>query len=125
VIYTLKIDIDFIPPAHWLSVWKDTRKVMLEHLGYDVENIIVDKSSSGKGIHVWIRINAGVLSDADLNMLNWLMGDDQTRVKINLMRIERGEKEWNKLFSSVLWTRPVDEKCIKCKIRKYVTETLK
>ncbi|MBA7698390.1 hypothetical protein ES703_107067 [subsurface metagenome] len=76
---------------------------MLETCGHQVEYIKVFKSSK-RGHHIYIKLCEDV-SDIDANYLQFLCGDDMTRVKINLWRIKRGVKRWNKLFHKVLYRK--------------------
>jgi len=101
----LKIDLDLKPGKEWLAKWKLTRKHLLEALGFKVKEIVL--RSTRKGWHAWIHVEDKEIEDWDLNMLQWLCGDDQTRVKINMRRIKRGVKRWNKLFSEVIWRRKI------------------
>ena len=99
--YTLKIDVDLKLPKKWLEMFIKSRKVMLEGLGFEVEEIV--ERETERGHHFWIRINSKKkLSDMDINMLQFLCSDDWGRVIINAYRIKRGVKKWNKLFSKVI-----------------------
>ena len=101
----LKIDIDHKEPFEkWKDEWIETRKKLLEFLGFKVEYMEIYKSGSGRGYHVYIKIDKE-LPDEEINKLQFLLGDDQTRVVIAMRRIERGVKYWNVLFSKVLWKR--------------------
>ena len=105
----LKIDIDFKPPKPWLEEWIETRRNMLEHLGYEIERISIFDTK--RGIHAYIKIKQKI-SDEETNKLQFLLGDDHTRVKINQWRIKRGIKRWNKLFHRVLYRKK--RKTVKC-----------
>jgi hypothetical protein len=98
----LKIDIDMQPPKEWMDAWLNTRKLIIGHLGYTW--LGHDIFTTKRGIHVYIRI-LEKMRDAEINKLQFLCGDDPTRVKINAWRIERGVKYWNKLFHDVLYRR--------------------
>lgn len=116
----LKLDVDIKVPKKWIELWKKTRIAILESLGYKVEKIIIHPSSK-RGFHGWIYIKEKT-TDKETNMLQWLLGDDTTRVFINMLRIKRGFIYWNKLFSRVRWRKPIEEPCKSCKLRKYVIE---
>jgi hypothetical protein len=105
----LKLDIDFHPPKKWLEEWLKTRDDMLYCLGYDVERMDVFKTA--RGIHVYIKLKQNI-RDAEANKLQFLLGDDPTRVKINQWRIKNKIKHWNKLFEKVLYRRKT--KTLKC-----------
>jgi hypothetical protein len=118
----IKVDIDFIPPKEWLEVYFREKKAMLERLGFEVIDIIARKSDSQKGLHISFHIEGRELSLEEKNMLNWLCCDDPTRVKINILRIKRGIVYFSKLFSKVLWRKPLEEPCASCKLIKYLKE---
>ena len=88
----------------------------LEALGFEVTDVISHPSSSGRGLHYWFHIDSPRrLEDKELNMLNFIAGDDRVRVKINRLRIRRGIRHlWNKAFSAA---RTVQKpRCEGCKI---------
>ena len=106
--YTLKIDVDLKLPSKWLEMFIKSRKVMLEGLGFEVEEIV--ERETERGHHFWIKINSKKkLSDMDINMLQFLCSDDWGRVIINAYRIKRGVKKWNKLFSKVIWRKKMSD----------------
>jgi hypothetical protein len=105
----LKIDIDFKPPKEWMQYWIETREKMLRDFGFTPEYVKVFETT--RGIHVYIKIKEDV-SAKTTNMLQFLCGDDPTRVKINMWRIERGIPYWNKLFHRVLYRKK--QKVIEC-----------
>ena len=122
----LKIDVDYPFPEKWFEEWQNLKTAVLNQMGFKVEKIIVKKSPSGRGKHLWIHITTPKpLTDMEKLKLEWLMGDQQARVWINLQRIKRGVKKWDKLFTRHLWVKPPDPKCRKCHIRKFIEETLK
>ncbi|MCM8802828.1 MAG: hypothetical protein NC827_05930 [Candidatus Omnitrophica bacterium] len=105
----LKIDIDYKPNQYWLNKWIKTRKFILERMKCKVlrTNIFETK----RGFHAYFVIDKK-LNDNQLNMLQFLLGDDATRVKINEWRIKRGIRRWNKLFSKILWRKKA--KAVRC-----------
>ena len=98
----LKVDIDFHPPEEWITDWIMTRWHILAVLGHDIDYIKMFKTK--RGLHFYIKLSKN-LDDETANMLQFMMGDDATRVKINAWRIKRGIKRWNKLFHKVLYRR--------------------
>lgn len=98
----LKIDIDFKPPEEWLECWIDTRYAILEYIGYTVNRI--SRHETTKGQNFFIEID-NELPSTEINKLQFLLGDDHTRVKINQWRIERGIKHWNKIFDRKLFRK--------------------
>ena len=106
--YTLKIDLDLKLPEKWLELFIKSRKIMLEGLGFKVEEIVYRESL--RGFHFWIRIESEKrLNDMDINLLQFLCNDDVGRVVINAYRIKRGVKNWNKLFSKVIWRKKMSD----------------
>ena len=102
-----KVDVDIKVPDSWLKNWIKTRKAILKSLGFKVKNIkVVD--SSLRGFHTYILAETKKkLSPTECNMVQFLLGDDTSRVLINQRRIARGI-DWrtgNKLFSDVLWRK--------------------
>ena len=98
----LKIDIDFHPPKEWMMDWVNTRTEMLRKLGYIVEYFRIFKTK--RGLHIYFKLIKNVIAE-EANRLQFLLGDDATRVKINQWRIKRGIKRWNKLFHKVLYRK--------------------
>jgi len=104
--FILKIDQDLKVPEEWIEKWKISRVALLKSLGIEVKEIITQESK--RGYHHWIHCESKKeLSDEEINMLQFLCGDDPGRVYINSLRIKRGVKNWNKLFSKVLWRKAV------------------
>ena len=98
----LKLDVDFKPPEDWLKLWIETRIKMLEYLKYKVKGYKIVETN--RGFHAYFYLEHDV-DDNTANMLQFLLGDDATRVKINVNRIKRGVKYWNKLFSRVRYIK--------------------
>jgi hypothetical protein len=105
----LKIDIDMHVPDEWFTQWLRTRYMILNGLGYTVDRVSVFKTK--RGMHVYIKLLEDV-EDETANMLQFMLGDDPTRVKINQWRISRGIPNWNKLFHKVLYRRKT--RAIRC-----------
>jgi len=122
--YVLHIDLDYPYPEKWLKIWKQERTRMLENMGYIVDKIIIKKSPSKQGYHCWIHIRTlKELSDEEINLLHWLCGDCQTRVWINILRTNRGLRQyWSKLFTRHLWKKPLPKRCQKCRLRRILNE---
>lgn len=105
----LKIDVDYKAPEQWLEIWEQTRKVLLIGLGFTVKRMV--KHETTKGQNYFIEIEEE-LTPEDTNRLQFLLGDDHTRVKINQWRIERGIPHWNKIFDKKLWRK--ESKVVEC-----------
>lgn len=106
----LKIDIDFKAPEDWLLDWEASRKFLLE--SYKLTVLRVTRHETTKGQNYFIEIEED-LSPEGINRLQFLLGDDHTRVKINAWRIERGVPHWNKIFDRKLWRKEA-KKVITC-----------
>jgi len=103
-IYTAKVDLDVkLAEKKELRWWEFTRAAMITSFGYTVVDIITMETD--RGMHTVINYLAPVkISDKDQNFIQLLLGDDQTRFKINRQRLERGitMENANILFSRVL-----------------------
>ena len=123
---TLHLDWDWKPPKRWVNVWIDAKLRMLEDLGYKVGDVIIGGSRAEKrrGYHVWVHVTkVGTFTEDEQNMLEWLLLDDPTRTRINRLRVHRGIKRWwSKLFSLVVWQKPIPRRCQRCRIRRYFHE---
>ena len=91
----LKIDLDWVPPAKWLS---DYAKMIQSICGLATsEPAIFKLSSSKRGFHITIPLGVEI-SDEDAMELQFLLGDDRTRCRLNYARWKAGIKGWNKFF---------------------------
>mgnify|MGYP001075973881 CR=1 FL=1 len=122
----LHLDWDWKPPKKWVDTWINAKLSMLERMGYKVGDVVFKLSDAGKGrgYHIWLHVfKPSEYTEDEVNMLQWLLLDDQTRVRINRLRTRRGlRKYWNKIFSLVLWRKPLPRQCVKCRLRKYFHE---
>jgi hypothetical protein len=118
----LHLDWDFRPTKHWIRTWLDTIVNTYQFLGYKVEEIIMKRR--GRGFHIWIKLTTNkAFSEDEVNMLQWIGGDDITRVRVNRYRTRRNMKMmWNKIFSHVIWRKPLPKNCQKCHIVKTLRE---
>ena len=108
----LKIDMDWHPPDKWMKAWLASREWMLDMLGCTAKKYRVFKTK--RGMHVYFNLYNDVTAE-EANYLQFMLGDDYTRVKINQWRIQRGIKRWNKLFHRVLYRRkPKTLSCYYC-----------
>jgi hypothetical protein len=55
-------------------------------------------SKTRHGYHIRIRLGHYVFTPKQINALQCVMGDDPKRVRLNLSRIERGERHFNRLW---------------------------
>lgn len=108
----LKIDVDIKMNDRLMQRWLLTRRAILKSLGY--VHCRVEPFTTKHGKHFYIRLSGDVTAK-EANELQFMLGDDQTRVKINTKRIKRGVAHWNKLFHHVLYRkRPKTLACPVC-----------
>ena len=108
---TFKIDIDYHLNKRQLKLFEDTRKNMLEFLGFKIKEINTNKSDK-KGRHWWFLCEHKKRhTPTELNFIQLLLSDDRGRWLINQNRINR-KMTWddysNFIFSKVYWRRPAD-----------------
>jgi len=135
----IRLDIDSSLLPLWQKEWIETRKAILESLGFKLEKAIIRPSGEpapwlteeqkrkigkGKGYHAWLHIETPKpLTDLEKLKLQFLLGDDCGRIWINYLRItKRKAPYWDKIFAYILWRKPLDEKCQNCSLRKYLEE---
>ena len=119
----LKIDLDFRPVDEWMAMWLETRGLILAKYGMKVLKVLPHESS--RGVNFFIHVDRK-LSDMEILLFQFLLGDDPTRCKINRWRIDRGVKNWNKIFSRKLYrktSRYVE--CYYCGNRILIPKALK
>jgi hypothetical protein len=92
----LKIDKDCFVDRDWVEDYVHVVVIpVCSFFGVAVKSVKICNSKR-KGQHFYIEIEP---VDANLaNRLQWLLGDDCSRVDFNRARIESGLTEWNKLF---------------------------
>ncbi|MGV9141653.1 MAG: hypothetical protein ACOC1X_01805 [Promethearchaeota archaeon] len=100
----LKLDLDWKANENWMHDFIETRKSMLEGMGYEVNDVIIRESGSGEGYHLWIFISPEVKSDMTILKLQWLLVDDLTRCKINYERLKKKKPilDWNIFYDQIL-----------------------
>jgi len=102
-IITNKIDLDVKLGEEEKSYWNHSRRIIIESAGGKVMDVIT--TDTDRGQHTVINwLTKEEWSEQQLNFMQLLLGDDQTRFKINRQRLERGisMKDANILFSRVL-----------------------
>jgi len=123
--YIVDLDVDsslLAENREWQRLFKETRVAIVRALGNDFSDIIIRPSPSGRGVHVWVHLKKPIVTDEEWLLYSLLLGDDPGRVYINSLRVKRGIKDFNKIFSKHLWRKPLDEKCEKCWLRRWVFE---
>jgi len=114
--YVLKVDLDYKMPLDLLKKFILSKYGSLRILGINVHRVLV--YSSKRGLHLFVYISSNKnLSELDLCILQFFVGDDFGRTIINLRRIigDMDWKKYNKLFSDVVWRRK--HKC-NCNLHK-------
>jgi intein-encoded DNA endonuclease-like protein len=119
----LKIDLDSKLIDYWKEDWLKTRKIILKALDLVFIDLLITESPSKKGYHCFFHVVGRPLSDLEVLKAQHLLGDCETRCKINYYRITQRnmKKMWNKMFSKHLSVM-ADPKCEKCDIRKHYHE---
>lgn len=111
-LYIFKIDLDVKLDEEDYKLWKATRIAIIKELGLRFMMMLKHDSAS-RGHHIFIHAESDEeISDDRLNFIQFLLGDDQIRYKINKDRIQRGTS-WDKaniLFSRVLEKRRYDKR---------------
>lgn len=110
--YVLKIDLDIKLTKSEIKSFEQTRKAIADSLRITIKSFVMHESSK-RGHHAFIHISSyDCLIPETLNFYQFLMGDDQTRYKINKDRLEKGIP-WdlaNVLFSRVIERRSYDKR---------------
>lgn len=70
---------------------------VLSQLEAHIYDAKIFKSPSGQGWHVYLQFIDSV-SDTSIILFQVLLGSDYKREVMNLKRVMRGDKNWNKLF---------------------------
>jgi len=107
----LKFDVDWKAPKEWRADWILLRQMILEDMFFLTIDDVIEKETT-RGFHYYFRVKERI-TDEGILYLQYLLGDDYSRCKINYWRIERGIKEWNRLFSEVIYRKK--QKSVKCK----------
>jgi hypothetical protein len=54
------------------------------------------------------------LKPIDIAKIQYIIGDDETRSYLAVLRIERGIAHWNKMFDKIIWKREDDFQLKRC-----------
>lgn len=98
MIKKLKIDLDWKPPKDWLDKYLEYVGLVLSFIDLKPKSISCKDSPGGKGWHVTVELEEAI-SDMQALRIQFLLGDDRTRCRLNYARIKAGVKGWNKLWS--------------------------
>lgn len=93
----LKLDFDWDPPEVFKARKRSAIFAVCKAFGFRANRVDEQVSASGKGYHVEVQVTE-VLSDEDVLFLQWCLGDDSTRCRLNYARVKAGVENWNKLF---------------------------
>ena len=120
---SIKIDLDYYPDIRSLELFIDTRAKMLRDLGYRLARYTY--ALTARGAHIYYILEDD-LGPEDTVKLQWLLGDDPVRTRINMYRARRGTiPRLNKLFDHADYRRPPSKECLRCRLwRWYVEEVL-
>ncbi len=104
-----KIDVDIKLKPEAFKLWLETRKWIIERLGYRLEKVNIKETEHG--YHVWFKIKE-VIPDEALAVLQFLLGDDQKRCWFNFLRVEANAfKQFNALFNKKYKKRGKNAPC--------------
>ena len=107
---TLKIDID-LPWNLFQQIkehWEKTRALVFVHFNLTVKEFIYQPSQNGK-THVWVHVEAPrPLTPYEKALIQFLLGDDHNRAKLNFLRAERTPSKFDSF--NILFSRKVVRK---------------
>jgi hypothetical protein len=104
--YTLKVDLDVPHTPFTLELARMSAGLVLEALGFDIAGIHFRTSINGR-IHMYVfATHTAEFTPVQLAYVQALLGDDQSRVRINIARAGSGLPSWNLLGRTrVRWRR--------------------
>jgi len=95
--------------------WIKMVKNVLSNYGLKVVDVVIKESPSKRGYHIWIHAEGEVeLKPIDIAKIQYIIGDDETRSYLAVLRIERGIAHWNKMFDKIIWKREDDFQLKRC-----------
>jgi hypothetical protein len=102
-LYTLKVDIDVPHLDLTLELVKMAAKLVLEVLGFDVSGTHFRRSRGGR-IHMYVfATHVEKFTPTQLAYVQSLLGDDQSRTRINILRAKSGVPSWNLLGRTLVY----------------------
>ena len=111
--YLLKIDWDWIPPKEYIDYWRDNIvpdiiyeyfKLFPEKFAIIILHIKKFRSRSKHGLHWYITLNQ-IIDDDKKCMLQFMLGDDKKRCKLNWQSIQIGLSDWNKFYEDYYYKK--------------------
>jgi len=95
--------------------WIKMVKSVLSNYGLKVVDVVIKESPSKRGYHIWVHAEGEVeLKPIDIAKIQYIIGDDETRSYLAVLRIERGIAHWNKMFDKIIWKREDDFQLKRC-----------
>jgi len=95
--------------------WIKMVETVLSNYGLKVVDIVIKESPSKRGYHIWVHAEGEVeLKPIDIAKIQYIIGDDETRSYLAVLRIERGIAHWNKMFDKIIWKREDDFQLKRC-----------
>jgi hypothetical protein len=88
---------DWKPPRSYLGKWQRWAIEIVHRSTGMVPSFSYEESQSKKGLHIRLGLSRPV-TDGQALMLQFLLGDDRTRCRLNLERARAGVVDWNKFF---------------------------
>jgi len=95
--------------------WIKMVETVLSNYGLKVVDVVIKESPSKRGYHIWVHAEGEVeLKPIDIAKIQYIIGDDETRSYLAVLRIERGIAHWNKMFDKIIWKREDDFQLKRC-----------
>ena len=91
----IKVDMDWRPPESWLKQWLAYALINCFRESAVTKGWVIEKSRHG--YHIRIRLQEPIEDELALR-LQFLLGDDRVRCKLNYGRWRAGIEDWNKLW---------------------------
>ena len=92
----LKVDMDWRPPQSWIVAYTYAMDTLLmTYLHGNSRDWSWEETKHGFHIRIYLR---EPIEDVEAMMLQFLLGDDRVRCKLNYGRWKAGIEDWNKLW---------------------------
>jgi len=84
------------------------------------------KKIDGRGLHLLIFAESPKkLSDERICYIEYLLGSDEGRQHLSLLKFKEGVKNFSLLFSKSMSKSKVSKRCLNCQLRRRICELLK